>query len=454
VHPDWARLGPEERRRVAEDRRELLLLSAGARVQLAPGDRTALRDALARLDRAEAIPGLEPSRALRNDRARYLSLIGDAAGARAAQHRADQTPGRTARDHYLLAASHARRGGIAGYDRAIAELNQALRLNPRHYWSLVLRGICFLERGDYAPAAGDFGLCAGLRPDLVWGVFNRGYVLDRSGKKAEAIEDYTTAMARDPRFVPARINRGLALLQLRRYAQALSDFEEARAVAGGGNDSTLAAARAMALEGLGRHDEADAEFARAFARAAESSTSGADRTRLLWTYAFAVSARLPEKAKASFQEVLQLDARHPQALYGLAMLAMAHGRLEEAIAYFDKAVHAAPDLVEARRYRAIALARGSAWAEASRDIHWCLDREPNSGETLYAAACVSSLAAGRLRTQETLRQSIALLRQALDRGVGHDKFATDPDLQALRDLPEFEQLAHRDGADTAGPRSP
>jgi serine/threonine protein kinase/Tfp pilus assembly protein PilF len=451
---DWARLDPDQRRRVAEDRRELLLLSAGARVQLAPGDRAALREALERLARAEAIPGLEPSRALWNDRARYLALLGDEAGARAAQRRADQTPGRTARDHYLLATSHARGGGRAGYDRAIAELNQALRLNPRHYWSLVLRGVCSLEKGDYVPAAGDFGLCAGLRPDLVWGVFNRGYVFDRSGKTAAAIEDYTTAIARDPRFAPARINRGLARLQLRRYAQALGDFDSARALVPGGDDSTLSAGRAMALEGLGRHEEADAEFARAFALAAGSHGSTADRTRLLWTYAFAVSARLPAQAEASFREVLSHEERHPQALYGLAMLAMTRGRLDESIGFFDRAVQAAPELVEARRYRAIALARVAAWEKASHDIHWCLDREPNSGETLYAAACVSSLAAGQLGTEETLRQSIALLRQALERGVGRDRIATDPDLKPLRDLPDFQRLAHRDRADTARPGAP
>ena len=132
-------------------------------------------------------------------------------------------------------------------------------------------------------------------------------------------------------------------------------------------------------------------------------------------------------------------AQHPQALYGLAMLSMTQGCLEEAVAYFDRAVQAAPDFVEARRYRSIALARSSAWERASRDIHWCLEREPGSGDTLYAAACVSSLAAGKLGTPETFCQSLDLLRQALDRGVGLDKFVADPDLEAIRDQPEVRK---------------
>src|SRR5262249_1269981 len=53
-HPAWQRLSPEEQRRVAEDARELLLLLAGAQVRLAPTeDRTAPREALALLERAE-----------------------------------------------------------------------------------------------------------------------------------------------------------------------------------------------------------------------------------------------------------------------------------------------------------------------------------------------------------------------------------------------------------------
>ena len=89
----------------------------------------------------------------------------------------------------------------------------------------------------------------------------------------------------------------------------------------------------------------------------------------------------------------------------MAMLSMTQGRLEEAVSFFTRAVQAAPGFVEARRYRSIALARSSAWEQSSRDLHWCLEREPGSGETLYAAACVSSLAASSPPTP-TLKPSV------------------------------------------------
>ena len=260
-HPDWVRLAPEDRRQLAEDHRELLLLLAGARVRLARGDRPTLVRSLALLDEAEAIHGLAPSKALWLDRASYWSQLGETERAGAARTRADTIPATGARDHYLLAISYARHGGVDGYRRAIAELNEALDLQPRHYWSALQRGICRMELGEYAQALGDFGTCTGLWPEHPWGYFNRGCVLDRMGLKADAINDYTAALERDPGFAAALVNRGLARVELRQYGPALIDFDRALAM-GGPGDASLAAGRGLALEGLGRHAEADAAFRR------------------------------------------------------------------------------------------------------------------------------------------------------------------------------------------------
>ncbi len=220
-HPDWKKLAPEDRRQVAEDHRELMLLLAGARVWLVPGDQKTLVEALSLLDRAEAIPDLEPSRALWLDRAGYLSQLGMVDLAEEARRRAEKTPAISARGHYLLAISYSRQGGVDGYRKAIAELNEATRLQPRHYWSAMQKGICRMELGEYSQAIGDFGICIGLWPEHPWGYFNRGYVLDRSGLKLDAVNDYTAALQRDPHFLAALVNRGLARVELRDYQGAV-----------------------------------------------------------------------------------------------------------------------------------------------------------------------------------------------------------------------------------------
>ncbi|QDV38213.1 protein kinase domain-containing protein [Tautonia plasticadhaerens] len=437
-HPDWAALGPEGRHRLAEDRRELLILLAGARVRLSPGDPQALRGALDLLGEAEAIRGLGPSRALWLDRASYLARLGDAEAAAECLGRADGIPAATPRDHYLLAISHARRGGADGYRRAIAELDEALRINPKHYWLMMQRGICRMELGESMLAVGDFGACTGLWPEHPWGYFNRAYMLDRDGMKAEAIDDYSAALERDPAFSSARINRGLALLEIREFGGALADFDEA--IARGSGEPTVLAGRGMALEALGRHVEADTAFDEAFRGAVEVPVPA--RIRLLWAYGFSVADRLPGRAADAFEEVLRQDRRHPQALYGLAMLAMGRGDLDGAREFFDRALESSPEFLEALRSRAVVAARRGDWEAANRDINRCLSREPGSGEALYAASCVASLAASASGDRELRDQALDLLRRALALGAGREA-ADDPDLAGLGEEPEFWRMISR-----------
>ncbi len=437
--PELVYLSAAERLKLLEDRRELLMLVAGARIRLAPSDRAVRRQALALLEQAETGSGLPPSRALWLERGDNLERLGEPAKAALARRTAERIPATTARDHYELATVLARQGGTENLRRALLELDQALRINPRHYWSAVQRGICHFELGERLLAAADFGQCIGLWPESAWGYFNRGCVLEQDGRTSEAIVDYTAALRQDPEFAPAAINRGWALLKLKRHAAALADFD--RALARSRRDGMIHAGRGIALEGLKRHSEADAVFASEFARAAPRPDQA--RARLCWLYGFAVAERLPEKARAAFDDVLLQDPRHPEALYGRAMLAAAAGRSDEGIGFLTQALQARPGFNEARRSRAVLLARKGDWEHAGQDINWCLEREPTSGDTFYAAACVAAIAAEESPSPRALSQAFTLLRRALEYGVPSARAAADPDLAAIRRDPRFGSLMTR-----------
>jgi serine/threonine protein kinase/tetratricopeptide (TPR) repeat protein len=432
---DWRRLKPDESRQLAENTRELLLLLAWGRVLTAPGDSAALREALDLLARAEAIRGLPPSRAVRAARADFLERLGDD-GALRARREADATPAAGAQDHYLLATTYARQGGAAGLARAVGELNEAVRLNPRHYWALMQRGICYQELGDAMQAVSDFSQCVGLWPEFAWGYFNRGCVLGRAGKKEQARDDFTAALDRDPGFALAHVNRGLIRLELKEYAAALEDFDRAASL--GRDDAFLHAGRGIALEALGRHEEADLEFTAAFARA--EALPAAARARLRWTSGFAVAPRRPDRAAEAFDAALRDNPAQPQALYGRAMVAAGQGNLAEAGAFADRAVAADPTWVDARRCRAVVRARRGEFAGAEADVNWCLEREPRGGMTLYAAACVASLAAARFPASGAPEQAVEFLRRAFAEGYGREKAEGDPDLAGVRTHPRFSQL--------------
>jgi serine/threonine protein kinase/Flp pilus assembly protein TadD len=437
--PAWRRLAADERRRLGENTRELLQLLAWVRVRSDPDDAGVLRQALTLLERAEAVEGLPPSRALWTERARYLAALGETDAASRAREVAVRLQPAGAQDHYLLATAYARQDGEEGLKRAVAELNEALRLNPQHYWALMQRGICRQELGDPVLAAADFSQCVGLRPELPWGHFNRGCILGRAGKRAEAVEDFTAALACEPGLVPAYLNRALVRLELKQHAAALADFDEAARLRR--DDAFLHAGRGMALEGLGRSAEADAAFTAAFARA--DALPAAARARVRWSYGFAVASRLPEAAAEAFDEVLRQDPRQPHALYGRAMLAVEHGRLDEALAFAGRAVDADPAGIDARRCRAVILARLGDFERAEQDVNWCLEREPHSGVTLYAAACVAARAAARFPQSSAAAQALDLLRRALAEGYGRDRAQADPDLTSLRDRPGFAELLGR-----------
>jgi tetratricopeptide (TPR) repeat protein len=165
-----------------------------------------------------------------------------------------------------------------------------------------------------------------------------------------------------------------------------------------------------------------------------------------------VADRLPEKARAAFDDALMQDPRHPQARYGRAMIAAAQGRPDEAIAAFDLALEANPGFNEARRYRAVLLARKGDWEHAAQDINWCLEREPTSSETLYTAACVAAIAAQASPSPRAVDQAIDLLRRAVERGATPARAAADPDLAAVRGDPRFQALIGRAASPQGQPK--
>jgi serine/threonine protein kinase/Flp pilus assembly protein TadD len=433
---DWLGLEPEDRRAMAENARELLLLLAGGRTRLAPRDNAALADALGLLDRAEAIPGLSPCRALWEDRAAYRDLLGDRQGAQDARERAAQVQPATAQEHYLLAMSFAR---VRQLDRAVRHLDEALRLNPRHYWCWAQRGLCHQERGELTLAAADLGTCVGLWPEFPWGYFNRAGILARCGKRPEAIADYTAALKYDADMVAAYVNRGLLHLEVEQYALALADFEQA--TRRGRDDAFLHSGRGVALEHLGRHGEANAAFWEAQQRAADLAPEA--RARLRWVYGFAICDRLPERAREVFEEVLREQPDNPQALYGSAMLLERQGRSAKALPLYNRAVEVWPAFVAARRARAVLLARMGMLPRATQEINDCLERDPQAGATTYAAACVAALIAQHSDGAEARRaadQALQLLEQAFARGYGLAQAGEDRDLDGIRQDPRFRQL--------------
>lgn len=434
----WKRLNEIEQRQLAEDARELLLLLAGTATQTTD-ERANVAATL--LDRAAAIRDLPPSAAVWRARAALLRQLGKPEASAAADQRANEIPPTTARDFYLLASTHLQSGDPDRYARAIHELQLALQCDPRHYWSWMQKGLCHLELNEPQLALADFSVCVGLWPELAWGYFNRAFTLDQLGQKAAAIADYSAALERDADLEEALRNRGLARLELGQHAEALQDFDHLVAI--GRHEPILNAVRGQALEGLHRSAEADAAFAMAMTTDEFAKLPITQQHQLQCSFGFAVASRRPEDAEKAFARIPSDDPKYPEALYGRGLIATNANRWERAAELFAKALELRPTFGEARRFRAILLARLGRFTEAITEINTALQAAPKSGATLYAAACVTALAAEQAPSSVAARQAsdeaIRFLRQALANGYGRHA-ATDDDLKVLRQHPEFDQL--------------
>ena len=318
----------------------------------------------------------------------------------------------------------------------MAQLKQALELNPRDYWSLFLLGTLYENRGEHALAYGAFSACIHLWPEFAWGYYNRGGVLRQLRLNHEAFEDYTASLKRDPGLAEAYISRGYLYLDpnLPQPVLALADFDAAAGL--GRDDVALHRGRGIALDALHRVADADA----AFDEAIERDPNNVDT---LLSYGFAVSGRLPDKAFAAFGKVLERNPRNPRALYGCAMLLQRKSRRSGiALAYFNSALQVDPTFVAARLARANVLAYRAECAQAREDVDWCVKAEP-SGATFYAAACVYALMADKASEAEGgvfVDRAVFLVQEAFRRGYGKDKAATDADLIRLRRHPDFRLL--------------
>ncbi len=436
---EWQMVNEQERRSLAEEVRELLMVMASTKVRLS-GD-TEVPGAMALLEKAERIEGLPPLRALAMERARYLDLSHRPKEAEHWRIVAESIRAETAHDLYMLGSAYTRLQTPAGYREGVRLLSEATQLSPRHYWSYFERALCNQELGETVLATSDLGTCIGLWNESPWAYFNRGWLLEKQGKKSAAVADYTDAIRHAPEFISPWFNRGLIRLELRQYSAALADFDKAKSL--GRQDPVVDAGRAMALEGLERHAEADLLFTEVLDRSRHpADVTGA---QIRWTYAFAVAHRAPLISRRVFDEILEKSPHHPQAWYGQGMLSMKEGELREAIVCFDNALQAEPEFVQARRYRAIAFARLGQIPQAVTDINTCLGRNPNDADSQYVAACVQALAAQAYRTNEAYArvartEALNFLSQAIALGQPASRATADPDLASIADDPRFLQL--------------
>jgi tetratricopeptide (TPR) repeat protein len=127
-------------------------------------------------------------------------------------------------DYQNRGAGKLEQGDNAG---ALADLTQAIQLEPKNGDAYGLRGIAKDNLGDYDGAIADCTESIQLEPKVVDGYINRGLAKVHKGDFAGGIADYNQAIQMDPRYTIAYDNRANTKENMGDYDGAIADYNQA-----------------------------------------------------------------------------------------------------------------------------------------------------------------------------------------------------------------------------------
>ena len=113
------------------------------------------------------------------------------------------------------------------WDKALADFDEAIRLNPGFVYAFNNRGNVYYFKGQFDRAIADFDEAIRLGPDFAEAFGNRGNVYRKINQFDRAIEDYNEAIYRNPHDARIFADRGLTYEKKGQKTQALQDFNRA-----------------------------------------------------------------------------------------------------------------------------------------------------------------------------------------------------------------------------------
>ena len=127
-------------------------------------------------------------------------------------------------DRLARAASYRR---VNDHDRAIADYDEALRIEPDSADVLHSRGAAYHDKKDYARAIADYTLAIQNEPEWAFPYVSRAIARDCLNETAKAVADLGEAIRLDPGTSLAWSVRGRLRGQVGDYAGAVADLKEA-----------------------------------------------------------------------------------------------------------------------------------------------------------------------------------------------------------------------------------
>jgi Flp pilus assembly protein TadD len=244
--------------------------------------------------------------------------------------------------HHFLGTSLADAGK---FERAYAELREALLLRPDYFAAIYDLGVLLDRRGDTDAGIAWLREARRLRPNNAMVHVSLGGALVHRGKLDEAVALYREALLLHPDFPNLHFNLGVALLHQRKLDEAISELSRAVELRPWYAEAFGALGAAFVLRG--RLEEAVIQY-----REALRLDPGDSASRINLGLTLARQGHSGE-ALTQLREGIQRDRQNPEAHHILGALLITLGRTEEAAAEFEQVLRLRPDHAQARGFLAM-----------------------------------------------------------------------------------------------------
>ena len=203
-----------------------------------------------------------------------------------------------------------------------------------------LRGDIQFALGRFEEAAGSYFTSATLEPapENAYAQSRLGICFHQLGRWVEAGQAFQKVLENEPHRDEARLGLGACLLHLNRPEEALANFDHCWSDAA---RLRVLFGKAVALQLLGRYEEAEGAYQRLLATDPKSEEA------LSNAIALCIESRDLESVKRYALRLIELSPESTVALQGLAAAALANREYEAAFHYCSRIVERAPECMEA-----------------------------------------------------------------------------------------------------------
>ncbi|GGN61726.1 hypothetical protein GCM10011579_028270 [Streptomyces albiflavescens] len=261
------------------------------------------------------------------------------------------------------------------FERALAEYEAALALDPELERAYYGRGVTRAEQRDYAGAIADLDRADALRPGKARILFVRGDYHRIAGHYEQAVEDLDRAVAIDPELAGAWASRGVTRHSAGRTDAALADLD--RALELDPEHIWALVRRARVRRSRGEHDEQLADLHTAAELAPDLAWVACERGDAL-----RVAGR-DEEALVDYDRALALNDAYASAYASRGVSRTRLGRHEEALADLDRALELYPSYAWALVQRSAVQRRLAAYERSYADAERADELWPDNAWVLW-----------------------------------------------------------------------